>query len=212
MGMDAGSTPLECRFLLVGIEAEDPLDLRRGNEVSRGLVSHRAAHMSEPLRLMQVPLAALQPLFRLLCRGDVHRRTNELEVARFIAHAVSHDVQMLDGAIGHQQSMLEIEIPSIPRCALHDPFDAGRVLRMNAPEDAFHGRFGRSVVFEDSKGFLRPEDLAARHAPGEAPRATEALGFRQAGFAAPQRLLLPARLSGHTDTAEYIFPAFGRTP
>jgi len=98
--------------------------------------------------------------------------------------------------------MLEIEIPPIPRCALQDPFHAGRVLRMNAPENAFHGRFRRSVVFEDSKSFLRPEDFAARNTPGEAPRATEALGFRQAGFAAPQRLRLLARISGQTGTAE----------
>ncbi len=214
--MNTLSKHLERRFLLARVVAEDPKELRRSNESSRREISCRTAHMTESLRLVQlglplqqpfdrdakVPIVLPDPLFRLLCRGDIHHRTDELDVARLLVHGMSCNPQMLDGAIRHQQSMLEIKILPIPRHARDRLFHQGRILRMNPLENALHGRFRRSVVLEDSKGFLRPEDLAARNAPAESPRATEALGLRQAGFAAPQRFRLLACISDQTDPAE----------
>ena len=63
-------------------------------------------------------------------------------------------MNMLDEAIRHQQSVFKIKIFSILRCALDYLFYEGRVFRMNPLANKFHGRFRRSVVLEDSKGFF----------------------------------------------------------
>src|SRR5258708_22382024 len=98
--------------------------------------------------------------------------------------------------------MLKIKIPPILRCAFNYLFHEGRVLRMNSLESTFQGRFRRSLVLEDSKGFLRPDHFAVRNTPAEAPRATEALDLRQVGSAASQGFHVLARISDQTDTAE----------
>lgn len=60
-------------------------------------------------------------------------------------------MEVPDGGIRHQQSMLEIDV--FPR--LRRPVDRllhpVSVLRVNALEDTFDGRYGRAVVLEDSK-------------------------------------------------------------
>jgi len=43
-----------------------------------------------------------------------------------------------------------------------------RVFRMNAFENQFDGRFRRSVILEDPKGFFGPANLTGRNAPAEA--------------------------------------------
>jgi hypothetical protein len=46
-------------------------------------------------------------------------------------------------------------------------------------KNKFDGRFGRAVVLENPKGFLRLDDLTGGRPPAEAPRMTEPLAFRQ---------------------------------
>jgi len=67
---------------------------------------------------------------------------------------MSHNVDMFDGTIGHQQAIFMFKILSILRRALDGLFHEGRVFRMNPLEKKFHSRFRCSVVLEDSKGFL----------------------------------------------------------
>ena len=71
------------------------------------------------------------------------------------------------------------KILPVARRALDRLFHEGCVFRMDALENAFHGRRDRSVILEDAKRFLRPADLAGGHAPPEAARMTELLRFRQ---------------------------------
>jgi hypothetical protein len=61
---------------------------------------------------------------------------------------------MLDGTIRHQQSMFELMIIPILHRMLDELLHEGGVFRMDPLEDESHGRLRRSVVFEDSKGFL----------------------------------------------------------
>jgi hypothetical protein len=56
---------------------------------------------------------------------------------------------------------------------------------MDPLENKFDVGYRRSVVLEDSKGFLGPDDLAGRDSPAETPRMTEPLSFRQVRFASP---------------------------
>jgi hypothetical protein len=63
-------------------------------------------------------------------------------------------MDMFYGTIVHEQSMFKIKSVPILRGALDCLFHMGRILRMNAFESEFHGRFRRPVVLEDSKGLL----------------------------------------------------------
>src|SRR6266851_739799 len=76
-----------------------------------------------------------------------------------------------------------LKIFSILRRARDGLFHQSGVLRMNAPENELNGRFDGPVVLEDAKGFLRPEDFAARNTPAEAAGAAQRLRFSQIGLA-----------------------------
>src|SRR5258706_14358956 len=54
---------------------------------------------------------------------------------------------------------------------------------MSGPENDLSGRFDGSVVLEDAKGSLRPEDFAARNKPAEAAGTAQRLRFSQIGLA-----------------------------
>src|SRR5882762_9842752 len=132
-----------------------------------------APRMREPLRFRQITFASPQRLFRLLVPGGVHHRSNKLEFSRLISFSMSHNVDMFDGTIRHQQSVFKIKVLSILGRALDYLFHKGCVFRMEPLESKFHGRFRSSVVLEDSKGFLRPDDLAVGRFPAEASCMTE---------------------------------------
>ncbi len=108
----------------------------------------------------KVPLVLPDPVFRPLCRGDVHDGSNKLDAARFLAYGMSHYMDIFDGTIRHHQAIFMIKILPILGRALDGLFHEGRVFRVNPLENEFHGRFRHSVVLEDAKGLLRPEDLA----------------------------------------------------
>ena len=61
---------------------------------------------------------------------------------------------IFDGAIRHHQAIFMVEILPILRRALDGLLHEGRIFRMNPLEGKFGGRYRRSVVLEDSKGFL----------------------------------------------------------
>src|SRR3989454_8222071 len=105
---------------------------------------------------------------------------------------MSHNIDVLDRAIGHHQAILMLKIPSILRGALDGISHQGRVVGMNPLEDKLDGRCRRSAVLEDSKRFGGPDDLAGGRPPAEAPRMTEPLRFRQIRLTA---LELPFRES-----------------
>src|SRR3984893_16455258 len=89
-----------------------------------------------------------------------------------------------------------LKILSILRRPLNCLFRQGRFFRMNPLKNKFPRRYRRSVVLEDSKGFLGPEDLAGGGPPAEAPRMTEPLSFRQVRLASLQLLFLQFQCLG----------------
>src|SRR6266436_1976607 len=108
----------------------------------------------EPLRFRQITLASPQRFFRPLVLGRIHHRSDILEFARLISLSMSHNVDMFDGTIRHQQAMFKIKILPILRRSPDGLSHEGCVFRMNSLEYKFHGRFRQSIVLEDSKGFL----------------------------------------------------------
>jgi hypothetical protein len=67
---------------------------------------------------------------------------------------MSHNVDMPDGTVRHHQAIFMVKVFPIMRRTLECLFHESRVLRMNPLEQTLHGRYGRSVVLEDSKRFL----------------------------------------------------------
>jgi hypothetical protein len=78
--------------------------------------------------------------------------------------------------------MFEVKILPVMRRALDRLFHERRVFGMNSLEYELHRGLGGSVSLEDSKGFLRPGDFAARNIPAETPCVTQSLALREIGF------------------------------
>src|SRR6266850_3907575 len=78
-----------------------------------------------------------------------------------------------------------VKVLCIPCRTLNCLFYERSVIRMDPSENQFYGWFRSLVVLEDSKGLLRPEDLAGGKSPAEAPCVTERLSFRQVCFVSP---------------------------
>src|ERR1700694_743470 len=114
--MDALRKCFESRLSTVRVKTQHAItflgpvpDFAGGGQIC-GAGSHRTrcptTCVAEPLRPGHVILAPAQRLFRPLALGGVHHRSNKLELARPISLSMSHNVDMLDGTIWHQQAML----------------------------------------------------------------------------------------------------------
>src|SRR6266536_2519924 len=67
------------------------------------------ARLTEPLRLRQISLALAQRFFSLPLVRDVSHRAHKFAVAECIVCCVSQGVDMLDSAIGQQQTIGMLE-------------------------------------------------------------------------------------------------------
>src|ERR1700694_5717444 len=105
-------------------------------------------------------------------------------------------MNMFDGTIWHQQAIFKIKIFPCPRRALDGLFHERQVFRMNPLESELHSRYRGSVVLEDSKAFIGPDELAGGGSPDEAPGMTEPLSLRQVRLAS-----LLSALTCHENTA-----------
>src|SRR6202795_1517091 len=90
-----------------------------------------------------------------------------------------HNMDIFDRTIRHYQAIFMFKILPILRRALDCLFHEGGVFRMNPLEDNFEGRFRRSILLEDSKGFLGPEELCRGRPPAEAASLAQTLRLRQ---------------------------------
>src|SRR5882757_11164978 len=98
-----------------------------------------------------------------------------------------HNTDVFDVPVWHRQPKLVIEVFRVPRCALECLLHERHVLRMNPLQSEVKSRFHGPFVLEDSKHFLRPEDLSSGDGPAEATGAAQGLGVSQTGFAASKR-------------------------
>src|ERR1700674_1893419 len=89
--------------------------------------------------------------------------------------------------------MLKIKAFSFPDCMIESrPYEIS-VVGMNSLQYQLQRRRGRSIIFKDLVGFLRPVDLSAGKAPAEAARMAYALPFCEEGFA-PVQIRVEARI------------------
>ncbi len=80
-------------------------------------------------------------------------------------------MDILDGAIRHQQAVLKIKVLSILRRPIDGLLHESFVFRMNPLENKFHGRLRCSGVLENSEGFFGPDDFAGGSPPAKTTRA-----------------------------------------
>ena len=69
---------------------------------------------------------------RLVLLGDVHHRPDVLEVARLVSHGLRQNPDTFDGAIRHQEAMLQIHARPVVECAIEGLSHESAVVRMNA--------------------------------------------------------------------------------
>src|SRR6202158_5256049 len=99
---------------------------------------------------------------------------------------MSYDVDMSDAAIRHQQAMLKIKIYPFPGRAVESPLHEIPVVGMSSLQYQLQCRLGRSIVFKDLVGFIRPVDFSAQNIPDNVSGRADALPFGQESFAALQ--------------------------
>src|ERR1700691_1126701 len=97
---------------------------------------------------------------------------------------MSYEVDMLDPAIRHQQTMLEIKIRPFPGCALQSLPHEIPVVGMKSLQHRRQSRLSRPIVFKDFVGFFRPVNFSAQNIPAETSGRADALPFSQERFAA----------------------------
>ena len=77
-------------------------------------------------------LALTKVFLRLLALGDVHHRSDELDVAFVVLYGMRCDANVLDPAVGKEKSVLMREVPPLLRRARHDLRKTREVLRMHS--------------------------------------------------------------------------------
>src|SRR5216684_2340487 len=152
--MEPTKEEFRVRCVIVRLHVVHPIDFRRDYDCARCNIMSPAARVAQFLRLKQRFFTAAQLFLRALALGGVHHRSDKLELTRLISFSMSHNVDMFDRTIRHHQAIFMLKILSILRSTLNGLCHQGRVVRMNPLEDTFDGRYRRSVVLEDSKGFL----------------------------------------------------------
>ncbi len=112
--LHVGRFPIEPAQACFGVEHD-------GTERLIDLVSDRGSQLTQAGHARRV--SKVSPGFVQLAlghpdRGDIHHRTDELNLACLIACCTGYDVDVFDSPIRHLQSIPVSEIPLVVRCAL----------------------------------------------------------------------------------------------
>src|SRR6266700_466841 len=86
---------------------------------------------------------------------------------------------VLQCAVRHSQTTLMFEVFAGRRCAADDFLCSSPILGMYTLHHHFQGWLKGTIKFEDTVGFVRPNNLSVVRFPPEAARVAEFLGFGQ---------------------------------
>src|SRR3954469_10488816 len=96
-------------------------------------------------------------------------------------------MDVLDRALRHQESMLEIEAFALFSILDHSPHK-GQIFRVRALEDVINSWLGVSIVLKDPESLVRPDNFSGRQIPTKAGGVTERLPLVHIGLAPPKFL------------------------
>ncbi|MNK91215.1 hypothetical protein D3C87_1113030 [compost metagenome] len=160
------------------------------------LVGNRGGDRAEaryPGQVRQFGAGLAQDFLGLPALGDVLQRGNVFQAFFRFLDRVRDQTHIFDRAIGHQQSMLMLEVTA-PAALASDHFPMARyVVRVNAPINGVEARRGCRIQFKDSIDLFGPGDLVGADSPGKRTRGAQALGFGKKGLT-----LLERRFGTHT--------------
>src|SRR5262249_28130891 len=164
---------------------------------------HQFSHRHDPRDMSQLSLGVLQGFLGLLALRDVHDCSHELDPAGLMCVGTSDNANVSDRPVGHQQATFMIEVLAIARRATDGLSYQSGIFRMTTLERQPLAWLRRSVVSENPKCLLRPQEFARRDVPPETARLAQSLRFSEERLAAPQfggllrhfRLELVARLA-----------------
>src|SRR5580704_17288157 len=134
-----------------------------------GQLSHHADAVQ--MREIRLELAhSFAPFFGALALGDIHCRPDEDKTLWiFAGQGTSYGSNVFDGAIGHQQAMLDSKLASLDRGAVNDFPQTHPVVRMSSVKHQLNGRLYRGLAFEYPISLLGPVDFPSGRVPAEAP-------------------------------------------
>jgi hypothetical protein len=102
----------------------------------------------------EVRLRLVQILLGPFGCGDVHQRPNKFQLVRPTSDGMSHNTEMSDGPIRHQQPMLKREMLPVGDCAVDCPLHEREIFRMNALKDHVEGGGNCLVVSKNSETLI----------------------------------------------------------
>ena len=76
-------------------------------------------------------------------------------------------MDVLDGAVRHQQPVLDLPIVPVARDPLEQTLEKPAIVWMGSLDNKIEGRRGSWIALENAKGLGRPADFAAVDAPAE---------------------------------------------
>src|SRR4029077_6850810 len=104
---------------------------------------------------------------------------------------MGNDVDVLDGAVRHQEPMLDLPIVPVARHAVEQALEKPAIVGMGSLDNEIDDGRDARIALENAIGLGRPADFAGVDPPTEASRKAQPLGFREIGLVSPQGTLGP---------------------
>src|SRR6185295_8863216 len=156
VGMNSRENKIHCR-LRFRTALKNSEGFGGPKDVAARHLPAEAARVAQFLGFGQIRLASADSFLRNLAVRDIDYRADDFLVAGFVSHAMCDIVQMLDGAIRHQQPVLVIKVSSAARSSLERVFDKAYVVRMRALQDQIGRRFRSRRVPVDPRRLVGPK-------------------------------------------------------
>src|SRR5260370_9565485 len=109
--------------------------------------------------------------------GHVGNYAHVLEISGAVSSCMGNRVQVLDGAIGQENSMLDIQIHAVLRGAISEPLHPLPVPGVHSVEYEIERRIRFSCESQNSVGFVRPNHLAPASLPSQTSPMTYCLSL-----------------------------------
>lgn len=105
-----------------------------------------------------------------------------MQLTSFFGYGTRHYMNVLDGTVGHQQSVLKLKALLVVCRALYDLVNIGKVIRVNPAEREIQRGLGLQIKAEDPVTLFGPEYFSSRGMPVKAAGVTESLCICQKSF------------------------------
>src|ERR1700756_2197900 len=160
-------------------QSVDAIEFVRPGHAIRNEIPIVVADVGDALRLfkpgftfLQVARQCLALFLGAFAFSDVGNYAHVLEIARAVSSGMRNGVDVPDGAVRQQNSMLDIQVHAVLRGAIPELLHAISVLGVNSVEYEIERRIRFSCEAQNCVGFVRPDQLTTADFPSERSRMT----------------------------------------